>query len=390
MKRHILNLLACCILPVLFYSSCNSVVTGPGDKELDARILADKMEAKLKGNCVGYQFSIHYKGESKAFRAGGDARLSPDDTPRPMTNFDKYNVASVSKTITAAALMHILNAKGMDEKSTIGTYMPKHWNLSAKTKELTFEALLQHRSGFRTTYGSDYANLKKLFEEGPTNDVSPIYNNANYAIMRMLIANLNGAVISPVPLGSPAAVVQAIEETQAIEYTNAYMDYCQKNVFDKVSGCSNMACKPTDAMPGYCYQFPKDGGNGTDFGDMTLTNAERGWNINSLQLANFMSALHDKGAILPQAIADRMSQNELGYDWDANTTKGHSYFIKTGNYPGKKNDGTNWNPGELNAYVIGFGSGVRVSLIVNSQYQEGGSYVNPFNVVLSAYDEWYK
>lgn len=376
----------------LFLSACDPKVPGPTNTEIDANKLADVFEAKLKNNCVGYQFVIHYKGENKAFRAGGDARLSQDAPARAMTNFDKYNVASVSKTITAAALMYALNAQGKSVDDAIGTYLPNHWNLPVATSSLTFRNLFQHKSGFHTSYGSDYANLKKLMEEGPTTDKTWDYNNANYAIMRLLIVKIAGYSIDEVAPGSSAAVITTKEATQAQSFADNYIDYCQKKVFDPINaGLTNMACKPTDADPGLCYQFPKDGGNGGDFGDMTLTSAERGWNITSLQLANFMSALHFSEKILPKTLSDKMKDEQLGYDAKTTTPKGMVYYYKGGYYPGKQVDGiTNQNPGELNSCIIGFDNGIQISFIVNSQYKPGANFDSPYNAAIASFDEWYK
>ncbi len=378
-------------LSALFLVSCDPTITGPDGDMLDVTLLAKKIEDRLRDSCVGYQFVIYHDGKVKALRAGGDARLSYETSPRKMSTDDKYNIASVSKTITAAALLHALNKRGLTENDTIGPYLPKHWSVPSKTKKLTFKELLQHKSGFRTTYGSDYASLKKLFVEGPTNDKSTFYNNANYAIMRMLIAHLSGAAITAVPPNASATEIANIETKQASEYSEAYMKYCQANVFDKVPGCSNMACKPTETHPALAYQFPKDGAKGTDFGDMTLTNAERGWHMSSLQMANFLASLHDKGAIISKNLADKMRDDLMGYDFNTQTNAGHRYFYKGGLYPGKRADGTKWNDGELNSALIAFTkSGLSVGLIVNSQYRRNNAYENPLYAVLKAYDEWYK
>ena len=368
-------------------TACDPTIPGPSGT-LDTKTLADDINSKLKDKCVGYQFVVHYKGEMKTFRSGGDARLAPDASPRPMTSFDKYNVASVSKTITATALIHALNATGHSVDDVFWTYLPEHWNIPNNVKSLRFRDLLRHESGFRTTYGSDYANLKKLVQEGVSSDKSYIYCNANYALMRILIPEVansyNIIYIAPNTSGIPLLTSEIV---QANDYALAYIDYCQKNVFDKVSGCNDMACKPSDTYPGQCYQFPKNGAAGTDFGDMTLTSAERGWNINTFQLANFMSKLHFSTAILPQALSDAMKNERLGYDFVGNTPKGTKYYWKNGNYPGKDNMGNIFNPGELNAAIIGFDNGIQISVILNSQYSGANGYISD---IVTSFDNWNK
>jgi Beta-lactamase len=363
-----------------FLSSCNPNVQGV-DELLDASKLATDISSRLKDKCVGYQFVIHHKGSVKSFASGGEARMAPDAAPRGMSNFDKLNVASVSKTVTGAALIHVLNAKGKTVDDLIWTYLPSHWTIPQSVKTLTFKNLLQHKSGFRTTYGSDYANLKKLVGEGTDADHSYIYCNANFALMRFLIAELNGSSITAVPANTTGAALTVIETLQATEYTNAYMNYCQTHVFDKVAGASDMACKPTDDSPALCYHFPKDNGSGTTFGDMTLTNGERGWHMNTFQMANFFSKLHYSEEILPKTLSDRMINESMAYDALGTTPKGVKYYWKNGNYPGSM------NPGELNACIIGFGTDIQISILINSQHVGSDWYINE---IIKAFDAWNK
>src|SRR5688500_10314961 len=75
---------------------------------------ADKLEARLKNRSVGYSFTVTGgSGNLMVSRAGGDARRAPDSGARKMSVDDKFNVASVSKTLTAAAVMKLLTEKGL-------------------------------------------------------------------------------------------------------------------------------------------------------------------------------------------------------------------------------------------------------------------------------------
>src|SRR5687768_4311178 len=59
---------------------------------------ADNLEERLNGQAVGYQFVVSYRDGQSIARAGGLSRRPPDGM-RKMTVDEKYNVASVSKTI---------------------------------------------------------------------------------------------------------------------------------------------------------------------------------------------------------------------------------------------------------------------------------------------------
>ena len=65
---------------------------------------ANKLDARLKGRSVGYAFAVIDNSGNVVGGGGGDARRAPDPNPRKMTMNDKLNIASVSKTITAAAV----------------------------------------------------------------------------------------------------------------------------------------------------------------------------------------------------------------------------------------------------------------------------------------------
>lgn len=393
---------------VLSLSACDTTVdVGPGGTTLDTKALASAIAKRLDGKCVGYQFVISAKGSQTNVNFSGDARLAQDGDARKMLFNDKFNIASCSKTITAAALLRTLNAEQKDVDDLIHPYLPAHWTFGTGVKTITFRQLLTHQSGFvGKTYGSAYADLKKLVSEGLVDDKKPEkYNNANFALMRFLIANLANYSMTKMPANATANTLKSVEATQAQEYADAYIDYCQKHVLGVAgSAMSALVCKPTDASPALCYQFPKDDGNGTDFGDMTLTNAERGWNMTAVQMAAFLRTLHYTEKIIPKSLADFMKDERAGYDSRGTTPGGMTYYAKSGGYPGKYADkaldgakfGKNYNSGQLETWMIGFGNDIQITFIANSQvFITADSKVSPngeyaFNSIVAAFDEWYK
>lgn len=356
---------------------------GKNGKSLDVDALANDIEARIKPDVMGYQIVVFADGSLRASRAGGNARRAADAPERKMDVGDKINVASVSKTVTAAALLHALNAKNINIDSTMWAYLPKHWPLHKSIKTITFRQLLAMRSGFPKNVASDYASLKAAMVVGATSPrLTYNYQNMNFALMRFLIPNIAGsASITPMPANASAQKISEVEQKQAQEYTDAYMNYCQLNVFDKIGIAPNMACKPTGANPALCYKWAAPDGKGTDWGDMTLTNAERGWNMSALQMATFMNALHHTYKILPKSVADAMRRDTLGYD-KANilTNTGIKYVLKNGGYP------ASLNAGEVGAWVFGFGNEVYVAVLVNSDPKAGTSV---WTDVVAAFDAWY-
>lgn len=113
-------------------SSCDKTVeVGPNNATLNTDDLVKAIAKRLDGKCIGYQLVISVKGSQKSIYAYGDARLAQDGNARKMSVTDKFNLASCSKTITATALLHVLNAQKKSVDDLIHSYLPAHWTLSA-------------------------------------------------------------------------------------------------------------------------------------------------------------------------------------------------------------------------------------------------------------------
>src|SRR5215204_36369 len=377
-------ILVAIILPMLF-SCAKTLPLGPEGNGLDPTDLATILENKLKNNCVGYAFTISYKQNMTNFRSGGEARRSQDEPARVMGIFDKFNAASISKTITAAALIRLLLDKdnvGLD--SPFWTYLPSHWTVHNSIKGITFAELLAHKSGFKFATNVSYAEEKQNMAAGVNpNDIGKYdYNNNNYGILLLVIPILAGNSIINIDKNSLDFLIAAQEIAQAQQLADYYIAYVQQKVFDKTGGAmQNMACKPTDTYPALCYQFPKTAAKGTDFGDMTLTCGSRGWNISASQLGLFFRQLHYTTNILPKSLSDKMKDELMGYDSKGTTKDGVSYYWKNGFYPGSM------NAGEINAWIIGFGNDIQIALIINSQFTGTD---NIGTTLIKSFQEWYQ
>jgi CubicO group peptidase (beta-lactamase class C family) len=340
---------------------------------------ADSMVGDLEGNCNGYSFVISYKQEAKIKRSGGEARRKSDPLPRPMGPDEIFNMASISKSISAAALLKLLFERtDVSLDSPILGFLPDHWQVHASMVGITFRQILSHSSGIRFGGGVSYRALKENFEEGiNTADIGQReYNNSNYGIMRLLIPALANDKIPQNENDKAEPIIDMIQESF---YAKRYMDYVQKNLFDK-AGLPTLGCKPVPLVGGLCYQFPKMTQNGESFSDMTLTNASRGWVMSVAQMARFFRALHYTESIIPKALSDRMKNQLLGYDQNGTTAEGIDYVWKNGSYPGSK------NAGELNALIVIYKNDVQVAMVINSQLGGGKSMSQ---IIHDAFDEAY-
>jgi CubicO group peptidase (beta-lactamase class C family) len=323
---------------------------------------ADKLEEKLKGHAAGYQFVVSFNDQAIVKRAGGAARRAPDNAPRTMTVNDKYNLASISKTITAAAALKILDARNVSLDSPMHKFLPKSFTPGTNVTSITFRELLTHRSGIRCTTEVTRGNLETCIANGVKLEDKAVskYNNSNFALFRYLIPELEDFKRFT---GTTPQQVPPIQ--LAKNYSKRYMDYVQKNVFDP-AGLPAIFCKPTDAQPALCYQYPCPIDAGTDFGDMTETNGSRGWTMSTTQLAAFFGTLLYTEKILPKDLRDKMKNENLGL-YQASVKSGVVAYNHAGGYPGKNDNGDVWNAGELNSLVYGTSNGVSVALVINSQ-----------------------
>jgi len=332
---------------------------------------ADKLEARLKGKSVGYSFTVAGVGaNSMVSRAGGDARRAPDANPRKMTADDKFNIASVSKTITAAAVLKILNEKKINVDALVHTFLHPQWKLGNNVKTITFRELLTHRSGIRCEKEVTFLNLRECLADGVSlaDKKTQKYNNMNFALFRVIIPNLNG-------FGGGSTADNSIGNSiAAASYAQLYEKYVRENIFSPI-GLRGIELKPVATNPALAYQFPGPVGAGDSFGDMTETSASRGWNMSSKQLAVFLHNLLYTERILPKAVTKQMKDEQLGL-WKAEIQGTLVDYEHGGYYPGKNDQGGLFNKGEMNTLALAFPNGVSVAIIINSQYGPGLSTAN--------------
>lgn len=316
---------------------------------------ADEISSKLKGHCGGYAFVVSYKDDWKEKRSYGMARSSNDAPALEMSTSVLFHTASVSKTITGAALLKLLHKRAdVDFGTPIYKYLPDHWHIHNDIKSISFRQIMTHTSGLRTS-GLDYFNLKDSMKDGITQPPDKPYQGINFALMRLLIPRLAGYSIKQLKRSDPIA-----ELMQASQYADAYIDYVNKELFEK-AGLPKLYCNPFDIVTGKCYHFPDMGCQGTNFGDQSLVAGSKGWVMSAAQLAKFFRLLNHTENIMPFSLSKTMRDSSVGYDSGGKTGKGNSYYTKGGLFPGKE------NKGELRTRIIGYGNDVQVALIINSE-----------------------
>lgn len=104
---------------------------------------------QLSAEVVGYGFAISEGGVPVGAGQGGFAQIPVLDNNVLFTHQTDIQVASVSKTITAVALLQQMEALGITPDDAISPYLPAHWEQGDGFGDgsITFDDLLTHRTG---------------------------------------------------------------------------------------------------------------------------------------------------------------------------------------------------------------------------------------------------
>lgn len=378
------------------------IPSGAKAGDIDKLILAPEMVAKLReeqllrkivdgflascgGKAVGCAISaVGPLGVVAEGGAGAARRNPPDPAARNLQASDKITMASVSKTFTAAALQKLLFDRGICVDTPIGAYLPKHWQRAQEVDAVTFRQLLTHTSGLHCP-GIGYSDLKSCLATARPCPSSFWYANENFALMRILIPEIEGIPPSTLkPL--VASDLQGDWGPISKQYADRYIAYVNQAVFAK-AGLPTLFCKVTDPEPALSYKSkndPKDKWNfttlsapGEDWGDMTEACGSQGWFLSAHQMAQALHAIMTPDTVLPGGILEQMKTGQLGlYFGD------HGGSLQSWSHGGYHP--SEWNRGEINTVLVYFNYGVSIGVIVNSPYGANGEGGDLFGDLLAA------
>ena len=316
----------------------------------DVALFEQNIADALDDRTVGHAFSIAYQGQ--LYQGGESAGLARTAADAPMTaqSPDKETqVASVSKTITAIVIHRLLEEHGLTPEAFVAPYLPSDWMLGTGVDQLRFRDFMTHTSGFgQIGAKNSYENLRIAIATDVGSQVFS-YSNANFGLMRVLAAGLQG--IDPVDYG---------EFDAGALTTAAFLLYAQ---FLYGSIGVDVDCMSTDPTPTVQYKFPDDGTSGFPEPNDQLGCGGFGWFISANELAAVMTNLRNTTNLLSPAARTAMQDGYLGfmdpanYGWIDDLALGANYV-----------HGGDWfhDDGELHSCVIAFPIQVEVSLVINS------------------------
>ncbi len=326
--------------------------------------LADQIASAIDPSMTKWGFEVR-RGLSVIQRADGPGRTSADSPQTSFSVHDRFNPASVSKTITSVATLQLLEQRGIPVSTPIHSYLPASWNIPANNKTITFAEVLNHSSGLRNEdAGNDYlfANVKQVMEHSISMaDKVPAYANINYALLRVLVASLDGYTDWSNGDGSAAR----------------FITYVNGKIFAPI-GIYDVQYKASGAAPTLFYPNPPGSANGTSYGDWTLKPGSAGGHNSIHELADFAAATFG-GTLLSSTKLGELKAQGLGFGDYGTFADGTRCFGKGGYFPGS------WNGGaELNTVLISCDNGVTAMVMINGQMSPKTVFENAMNKAFTA------
>ena len=323
----------------------------------------------LVGRAVGYAYSIGDDGGPVASGAFGEARTGVDSPQLLQSPSKEMFSASMTKTLSAVALLKALADAGIPLEAKVTDYLPPDWVRGPRFDEVTFKELLTHRSGLDTALlsrqglsGQTFATLQAVVAAGslrpadPTVSPAYTYTNANFSLMRILVPYI---AIDPLVIAN----WENVWDPDAV-YAAWYSIYVDENVLSP-AGVNKITCAPVDPEPTLLYSLSNPG-PGHVAGPWMLSCGATGWFLSAEEWTSFLAFLRFTNDILASATRDLMDDLFLGW-LDPQGTFGGAVTGKFGPYRGHAGDFTGSNITGMNGCIMNFPIGVQASLLINSK-----------------------
>lgn len=335
-----------------------------------------RIRDRLDGETVGYAYSIASNGVQVAADGEGVARAGAD-VPEgialpPQSPSKEMYTMSMSKTISAVALLQALDEEGISVDSPISPHLPEEWDQGPGVWLITFRNLLTHTSGLPEGAGSgaqetqSLAALEDVISQGSSGIVEledAPYVNTNFSLLRVLIPRITiGAdVIS--------AYTNVLPEDEV--YAGLYADWVRAHVFVP-AGIDASTCGPDEPQHkqtfGYLVGAPDV--PGYQAGDWSLGCGATGWHLSANELGSFLAHLRFTSELLSPADRQLMDSGFLGW-------LNPKIFVTGvwGEYRGHGGDSHNGDSvAGMTGCMMNFPNGVQAALLVNSRGGDLGDH----------------
>lgn len=359
----------------LLLPACEKSPIGPTDvqghgKQFDIDVFETNIANGLGTQWAGYAFTISRNGQLKRNVAFGKRISVADGNVNFEVNSPLYG-ASVNKVMTAVAMLRILEQQNNGNvnsalDASIAPFLPPNWTFGPNSASITFRQLIQHRSGIASNAPIDYADLRTLLATGVSANKSYAYSNANYALLRILIARM----------GSNVAANSANDANNATAVLTGFRAYMEANLFNPFG--INVNTRPFGNQPALYYNW-SNLTNGWNMGDMTNRLGNGGFYFSALDAARFLAYLNYTEQIISKNTRQLMYNQFLGWSdgiQPENEPKGAygTYYYKSGSFcSAVDNTGGCAGRGVRNIVAVFPYNGVEVVIMANSR---GGNMDN--------------
>lgn len=309
----------------------------------------------LKNTVVGYILQIRQNGNLVHVGVWNWAQ-TPADQGHGWTEDTRMHLASVSKFLTAVAMVKALDSKGVSYDAKIIDYLPTYWSKGHNINQITFRHLLTHKSGFNTgSSASDYAFMKGKVAAGVPGVGSADYENMNFGLCRILIPILMGNVSkAAVFINDTGLKDQTWDAVTLLHYRN----YMQAKVFTPAGVANASFATVAGGKAALAYPFPPADKKGWNSGDLATVAGGAGWRLSTKELLNVMNHVRRKNTIIAPEKAQYMLDHYFGIDQIIDTPAGKIY---------NKNGAWGTGDGRTEQCVAYFfPNGMELALFVNS------------------------
>jgi CubicO group peptidase (beta-lactamase class C family) len=239
---------------------------------------------------AGYGYAVYEHGQLVVSGAAGVSRRPTAGVAMlPMRVDTPVHLASISKTITAIALLHLLEERSIAPDAPMWPFLKDRFpGLIPGTgvDRITIAQLLAHKSGFDTvTLAEPVADGLRLQLSKPVPHATGqafLYSNLNYSLARALIEAISG---------------------------ETYPAYVTRLVL-RPAGVTGMFLKPDPARPLFVHRIG-DMASSPFTDDFTAQAGAYGWYGTARDVAAIFSML-DGGGYLSATMKDRMFADQLG------------------------------------------------------------------------------
>lgn len=283
MKRQVFGVVAACLCAVsLLFNGISASAEVIHETELEDYILKQMGNAHILGMNVAV-----VNAEKELYCAAfGQIQMTEAD----------FCLASISQSITASAIMHMVDDEEIALGNTVGEYLPEYDAVS----DITVEELLTHTSGILPQ--ETMADLKRLGKRGEFHQA-----NANYNLLGEIIEKISG---------------------------ESFEEYVSDNIFDPLEMTSTYSLKHADDFDGELVRGYEDYYGIPTIRHLTYDEKDKwmgsasGYMISDIKdMGLYMQMLLNNGGdVLSQSSVEKMLQTNI----DAATDKVTNQYLTDG------------------------------------------------------------